>query len=316
MRGRTTPASPHPRSGGRAKTRVRQATGLIAPALAVLAFFFVVPSLYNLRLGFFDLDLASLARGGRFVGLANYDALTRDAHARLALTNTVVWLTLVTVAARLVLGMVIALLLNSAALQRWRLRGIARALMLIPWATPPVVAVATWKWMLEQQYGIVNQVLVALGLISSPIAFFAMTSTVWLAVDTIIVWREVPFVVLSFLAGLQSISREYYDAARVDGANDLAAFKYITLPLLAPIVGVVGLLSTIWTFNNFVYVWLSTRGGPGYFTTVLGTQVYLEAFTNYRLGYSAALGMAMTGILVLFALVYFRVVFRRSLVTS
>jgi multiple sugar transport system permease protein len=296
------------------RRRRRLIVGLIAPAAAVLVFFFIVPSIYNLRLGFFDLDLAGLARGGRFVGLANYAALVRDTHARLALKNTVLWLTLVTVVARLVLGMVIALLLNSAALRRWHLLGIARALVLIPWAIPPVVAVATWKWMLDQQYGIVNRLLVAIGLIPSPIAFFAMTSTVWLAVDAIIIWREVPFVVLSFLAGLQSISHEYYDAARVDGANDLAAFKYITLPLLAPIIAVVGLLTTIWTFNNFVYVWLGTRGGPGYFTTVLGTQVYLEAFTNYRLGYSAALGMAMTGILVLFAIVYFRTVFRRSMV--
>lgn len=296
------------------RRRRRLVVGLIAPAAAVLVFFFIVPSIYNLRLGFLDLDLAGLARGGRFVGAANYSALFRDAHARLALKNTVLWLTLVTVAARLIIGMAVALLLNSAALRRWRLLGIARALVLIPWAIPPVVAVATWKWMLDQQYGIVNHLLVAAGVIPSPIAFFAMTSTVWLAVDAIIVWREVPFVVLSFLAGLQSISQEYYDAARVDGAGDLAAFQYITLPLLAPIIAVVGLLTTIWTFNNFVYVWLGTRGGPGYFTSVLGTQVYLEAFTNYRLGYSAALGMAMTGILVLFAIVYFRTVFRRTMV--
>jgi multiple sugar transport system permease protein len=294
------------------RRRRRLIVGLIAPAVVVLTFFFVVPSIYNLRLGFLDLDLAGLAQGGRFVGLANYAALVQDTHARLALKNTALWLTLVTVVARLIIGMVIALLLNSAALRRWHLLGFARALVLIPWATPPVVAIATWKWMLDQQYGIVNHLLVAAGLTASPIAFFAMTSTVWLAVDAIIVWREVPFVVLSFLAGLQSISHEYYDAARVDGAGDLAAFHYITLPLLTPIIAVVGLVTTIWTFNNFVYVWLSTRGGPGYFTTVLGTQVYLEAFTNYRLGYSAALGMAMTGILVLFGIVYFRAVFRRT----
>lgn len=285
---------------------------LIIPSLCFLVLFFFAPSVYNIRLSLLDISLLELGRGGRFAGVRNYLRLLRDPQVHLAFRNTVLWLTAATVLIRLFLGLGLALLLNGSALRRWRLAGAARTMLLIPWATPPVVAVAAWRWLLDAQYGAVNIFLVNLGLIREPVAFFARTETVWWSVVTIIVWRELPFVTLTLLAGLQSIPEELYEAAHVDGAGGAQAFWHVTIPLLRPVLAVVALLTTIWTFNNFVYVWLSTQGGPGNYTSVLATAVYLEGFSNYQMGYSAAIGMTMTIILVIFALAYFRTIFRRS----
>jgi multiple sugar transport system permease protein len=284
---------------------------LVGPAVVVLTLFFVWPVIYNLLLSFQSVSIFELGRGGRFVGLQNYADLLRDRLTLLSVQNTVFWLTLVTVASRLILGVGLALLLNATVLRRWRLSGLARTLLLIPWITPPVVAVAAWRWLLDGRYGAINQLLVQLGLIREGIPFLAQTSTVWPAIDVMIVWRDLPFVVVSVLAGLQSIQRELYEAARVDGASESRLLIHITLPQLRPVLTVVALLTTIWTFNNFVYVWLATGGGPGDFTQVLATRVFITAFTDYRLGAAAAIGVFMSLIMLVFAIVYFALVFRQ-----
>lgn len=286
--------------------------GLLLPALLVLTLFFLWPAVYNFLLSFRSISLFELTKGGEWVGLDNFIELATDPLARLALKNTVFWLTAMTVGLRLVLGLALALLLNSAALQRWHLSGLARSLVLVPWVTPPVVAVAAWKWLLHPRYGAINQLLVGSGLIDDGIPFLMKTSTVWWAIAAVIVWRELPFVVISVLAGLQAIPVELYDAARVDGASALRLFWHITLPLLRPVLVVIVLLTTIWTYNNFVYVWLMTHGGPGNYTQVLATEMYTEAFTNYRLGYGATVGVLMSVTMLIFALLYFVAVFKKS----
>ena len=196
--------------------------------------------------------------------------------------------------------------------RRWQLGWLVRSLILIPWVTPPVVAVAAWKWLLDARYGVVNQLLVGLGFIDQGIPFLAKTRTVWGAIETMLVWRELPFVVITFLAALQSIPSELKEAARVDGATEFQIQTRIVLPLLRPVIAVVTLLTTIWTFNNFVYVWLATRGGPGDYTQVLATQMYMTSFVDYRMGAGAAIGVVMSVIMFVFALVYFFVVRSRQ----
>lgn len=280
--------------------------------MAVLAFFFFGPVLVNAYLSLQRISLFDLHLGGRFVGLQNFRELLSTTSTWMVLVNTVVWLTVATVTIRLALGLGLALLVNVSALRRWRVAWLARTLLLIPWVTPPVVAVAAWKWLLQPRYGAVNQLLMEAGVLDQGIAFLVRTDTVWWAIIVMLVWREVPFVAISFLAGLQSIPGELYEAGRIDGANALARFRYITLPLLRPVTAVVTMLIIIWTFNNFVYVWLATRGGPGDFTQVLATQMYTEAFVNYRLGYGAAVGVLMSLIMVVFAIVYIRFFFLRQ----
>jgi multiple sugar transport system permease protein len=286
---------------------------LLAPALGVLVFFFFGPALFNVVLSFEKISLFELGRGGSWVGLANFRELLRSPLTGLALTNTVFWLTLVTVVLRLGLGIGLALLLNAPVLRRWHLMGIARSLVLIPWVTPPVVAVAGWQWLLQARYGAINQLLVGLGLLDQGVPFLVRAGTVWWSIVAIIVWRELPFVVIALLAGLQSIPEELYEAGRIDGASPWELLRHLTLPLLRPVTAVVTLLITIWTFNNFLYVWLTTRGGPGESTQVLATQMFTEAFVNYRLGYGAAVGVLMSVIMLLFALIYFNTTFKGSM---
>ena len=151
-----------------------------------------------------------------------------------------------------------------------------------------------------------------MGLIEQGIPFLARTSTVWGAIQTMLIWRELPFVVITFLAALQSIPTDLRDAARIDGANEWQIQTRIVLPLLKPVMAVVVLQTTIWTFNNFVYVWLATRGGPGDYTHVLATQMYTTSFVDYRMGTGAAVGVIMSLIMFVFALVYFLVLFREK----
>lgn len=307
-----SPSRERTRKGSGRRFRRLEPYLLLLPALAVLAFFFFGPVLVNAYLSLQRISLFDLHLGGRFVGLENFRELLSTSSTWMVLVNTVVWLTFATVSIRLALGLGLALLVNVSALRRWRVAWLARTLLLIPWVTPPVVAVAAWKWLLQPRYGAVNQLLMEAGILDQGVAFLVRTDTVWWAIVIMLVWREVPFVAISYLAGLQSIPGELYEAGRIDGANAFARFRYITLPLLRPVTAVVTMLIIIWTFNNFVYVWLATRGGPGDFTQVLATQMYTEAFVNYRLGYGAAVGVLMSLIMVLFAIVYIRFFFLRQ----
>lgn len=283
---------------------------LVLPAMAILALFFAGPALYNIALAFQDLSLFDLGKEGRWVGFDNFAEVLGDPDLGRVLFNTTFPLTIVTVIGRLALGMALALLLNASVFSRWRLGWLVRSLVLVPWVTPPVVAVAAWKWLLDARYGAVNQLLVSSGIIDQGIPFLAKTWSVWGAVQTMLIWRELPFVVITFLAALQSIPTELREVARIDGASEWRIQKDIVLPLLRPVVAVVTLLTTIWTFNNFVYVWLATRGGPGDYTQVLATQMYMTSFVDYRVGAGAAIGVIMSLIMFVFALIYFFVIFR------
>ncbi|MEF2072676.1 carbohydrate ABC transporter permease [Consotaella aegiceratis] len=283
---------------------------LVLPAIAVLALFFAGPAVYNIALSFQRISLFELGKGGEWVGLQNFVELAGEPATYRAFVNTAFWQTFVTVLVRLLLGLAIAMLLNTSVFKRWGIVWLTRSLILIPWVTPPVVAVAAWKWLLDPRYGVVNQLMVQFGWIDNGIPFLARTSTVWGAVETMIVWRELPFMIVAFLAALQAIPSELKEAARVDGASEWRITLSIVLPLMRPVIAVVAMLTTIWTFNNFVYVWLATGGGPGNYTQVLATQMYSTSFVDYRIGAGAAIGVVMSLIMFVFALFYFLFVFR------
>jgi multiple sugar transport system permease protein len=282
--------------------------GMLAPAFVVLALFYAYPTFQNLLVSFTDLSLLGLKRGGNWVGLDNYREFLTGPEFRHVLFNTVVWLTALSVALRLLMGLGMALLLDSRLLRRWRLATLAKIAVLMPWATPPIVAVVVWRWMLEPQNGIVNAVLRDLHIVDDPVAFFADLRTVWPSVVMVIVWNTVPLIAVSLLASLQSIPDELNEAAALDGASRLQQFRYITLPFLMPTIVVLTLMSVFWTFNNFVYVWLATGAGPGTFTNVLATEIYIKAFVDFRLGYSSAVGIVMALVMAGFGVAYYRFV--------
>lgn len=279
---------------------------MLFPTFLVIVGFYIYPTLYNLELSFTDITLLKLRKGGDWVGMSNYWEFLRSSSFFDIALNTVFWLTAVSVTCRMILGLLFALLLNASFLKRMKLSTLARLILLVPWATPPVVAVIAWRWMFDPTHGAINSWLLSTGLISDPIAFVSNLSTVWPAINTIIVWNTTPLVAISLLAALQTVPQELNEAASIDGATKFQEFRFITLPYLIPTLSVLTLMSVIWTFNNFVYVWLATGAGPGTFTNVLATEVYLKAFVDLRIGYSAAIGVTMAVVMALFGALYFR----------
>lgn len=285
---------------------------MLAPIFFFLFFFYGYSTLFNLYNSLTDLSLLGLKTGGAFIGLRNYAELLSSKDFYRVLWNTLFWLTAVSVALRIVLGLLLALLLNSATLRRYKLTTASRLLLLVPWATPPIVAVVVWRWLLDGRQGVINQALQGLGLIDTPIAFLANVDTIWPAIVTIIIWNTLPLVTLTFLAGLQSVPPELLEAAEMDGANAINRFFHVTLPHLMPTAVVITLLLIFWTFNNFVYVWLATGAGPGLFTNVLATEIFIKGFIDFELGFSSSVGMVMAAIMVILGILYFRFVALRE----
>lgn len=285
---------------------------LLTPIFFFLVLFYGYPTLFNLYNSLTDLSLLGLKTGGAFVGLENYVELVTSKDFYRVLWNTLFWLTAVSVVLRIVLGLLLALVLNSATLRRYRLTTVSRLLLLVPWATPPIVAVVVWRWLLDGRQGVINKTLQGIGAIDTPIAFLANIDTVWPAIITIIVWNTLPLVTLTFLAGLQSVPAELHEAAEMDGAGPISRFFHVTLPHLMPTIVVITLLLVFWTFNNFVYVWLATGAGPGLYTNVLATEIYIKGFIDFELGFSSSLGMVMAAIMAVFGIIYFRFVALRE----
>jgi multiple sugar transport system permease protein len=286
---------------------------MLAPTFFFLACFYVYPFVFNIENSFTDLSLFGLKQGGDWVGVANYLELMASPDFRRVLWNTVFWLTLVGVAVRILLGLALALLMTSRTIRKYRLSTICRVLLIVPWATPPIVAILVWRWMLDPRTGAINSGLMGLGLIDQPIAFLATAQWVWPALITIITWNTLPLVTLTFMASLQSLPDELIEAAEVDGASRLQVLRYVYIPHLKPAIIIMVLMSTFWTFNNFVYVWLTTGAGPGLYTNVMATEVYIKAFVEGRMGYSSAVGVVMATIMTVFGLVYLRVIAEREM---
>lgn len=285
---------------------------MLAPAFFFVICFYIYPTVFNVANSLTDLSLFGLKRGGAWVGISNYVELVTSPDFRRILWNTVVWLTLVGVIVRLVAGLGLAFLITSRTIRKYRLVTLVRVLLLVPWATPPIVAILIWRWMLDTRVGVINALLTGLGIVDHPIAFLASADWVWPALITIITWNTLPLVTLTFVASLQSLPSELVEAAEVDGATRFQVVRHIYLPHLRPAIIVMALMSTFWTFNNFIYVWLTTGAGPGLYTNVMATEVYIKAFIDGRLGYSSAVGVLMAAAMVVFGLVYLRMIAQRE----
>ena len=295
------------------KTDRRFVVTMLAPTFFFWSAFMSIRRFYNISNSFTDLSLFGLRKGGEWIGLENYWELVTSRDFRSVLFNTVIWLTVIGVTVRIVLGLLLAFLLTSRTIKKYRLQTIGRILLLVPWATPPIVAILVWRWMLDPRVGAINAALIGLGLTDQPVAFLATANFVWPALITIITWNTLPLVTLTFMASLQSLPSELVEAAEVDGATPSQVLRYVYLPHLKPAIVIMVLMSTFWTFNNFVYVWLTTGAGPGLYTNVMATEVYIKGFIDGRLGYSSAVGVVMAAIMTAFGLLYLRVIAQREL---
>ena len=237
----------------------------------------------------------------RFVGLKNYVELTGDPVFRKVVWNSAVF-TVVSVAVKLVIGLVMALSLHRALVARRLVRGI----LLLPWVVPTVITALAWHWMFDALRGFINVSLLSLGLRSEPIAWLAQPATAMMAVIVVNIWRGFPFFGVSLLAGLQAIPRDLYEAAAVDGASAAQRFRHVTLPGLRPVILVTALISTIFTLNDFNIVYVMTRGGPGIATHILATYTYETGFQALRWGRAVAVSMYLMPVVVVMIVVLAR----------
>ena len=286
---------------------------LLVPTFFFIIFFYIYPTIFNIYNSFTDLNLFKLRKGGNWIGFDNYIELFFDPEVIRVLFNTTIWLTLVGVFVRITLGILLAFLINSNTLRKYKLTNLFQLSLMIPWATPSIVAVVVWRMILDPQVGVINKYMLEWGILTESIAFLSDTSYVWPAIITIITWNTLPLVTLTFLASLKSVPIEQIDAASVDGANKFQTAIYVIIPHMIPSIIIMILMSTFWTFNNFVFVWLATGAGPGTFTNVMATEVYLRAFIDGKMGYSSALGIIMASIMTFFGIIYLRLIIKRNL---
>lgn len=230
----------------------------------------------------------AVARAGKFVGFANFAELWGDPIFRLAVWNSV-YMTLGAVAVKLVLGLTGAMVLS----QEFPLRGLVRALVFLPWAVPGLVAGLTWKWIYDEQAGILNYLLIAGGLTEGYVYWLSDPAMAKISIIIANVWHGLPFFIMMFLAGLAAIPKELHEAAAIDGAGAWSRLWRVTLPQLKDVIAITVMLSTIWTFNSFHMVFILTGGGPAYRTHILPTLAYEYGIGRSRLGMGAAVMVAV-----------------------
>jgi multiple sugar transport system permease protein len=255
------------------------------PAAAFLILFLAYPLGLGVWLSFTD---ARIGQSGEFIGLENYEWLWGDSIFWLSVFNTLLY-TGVASAIKFAVGLYLALLLN----RNLPFKAILRAVVLIPFIVPTVLSAIAFWWIFDAQFSIISWSLRHLGLITANIDFLGDAWNARWSVIFANVWRGVPFVAITLLAGLQTVPPSLYEAATIDGASHWQMFRYITYPLLTPIIAVVMTFSVLFTFTDFQLIWVLTRGGPVNATQLMATLSYQRAILSGHLGEGAAISTAM-----------------------
>jgi multiple sugar transport system permease protein len=256
---------------------------LIAPAFLYLIIIMLVPLSWAIYISFTD---KTIGTDGTWIGFANYTELLQDNLFRKSVWNTLLY-TFYAVTLKMVLGMIMALILNQAI----RARNLFRALLLLPWTLPTFVSILIWRWIFSDTGGVMNHIFQSVGFIRQPLLWLGDAGLAFTSIVTVNVWRGMPFIGITLLAGLQSIPRELYESAAIDGANAIKRFWHITLPMLSNLILLTTVIITIWTLNNFDVVYLLTNGGPANATYVISLYSYQVAFTTLDLAKAIAVSV-------------------------
>ena len=263
----------------------------LLPTFVILTLLVAYPLVNNL--------INSFSQGGIFPTVKNYQKLFADRYFRSDLKNTFQWL-LYTVPFEMVFGLIIAILLNT----KVRMKKLFRTLFIVPWVIPSVVVCIVWKWIYNADYGILNYILQLFGIIQKNQLWVSDPNQVLKCIAVVYVWKIAPFVMIMYLSGLQSMSEDIYESARLDGANWLQQIGYITLPLLFPVMRSVILVSVIWSLNSFVYVYSISGGGPARVSEIVQIFIYKTGIEQYNFEYSAAAANIFLIIVMVIAFVY------------
>ena len=283
------------------KRRIR-ACLLLIPCSLVLLGISIYPVFSSIYMSFRNEHL--LRKDSTFVGFANYVRLLHDKEFWGSVSFTFIY-TFSVVAIAYVVGLALALALN----RNIRGKRFFRAVFLLPWVIPPVIAVTNLKWILHDQVGIINTTLEALGLIDKPILFLAKYGLIRPTVILASAWKQVPFMMITLLAGLQSVPPELYESAQIDGAGYWRQLFSVSLPIIRPLTFINTTLSFIWTMNSFEMIWLMTGGGPNGHTFTIPVLSYYTAFFRNDLSYAATIATFMLLVLLVLTLLNFRAQF-------
>jgi ABC-type sugar transport system permease subunit len=275
----------------------------LAPSLVALAIILALPVLYSIGLSFTDAKLAAGQLQTPFIGLDNYLQLFADKAVGNALLNTL-YFTSVEVVGVIVLGLLAALLLNHP-MARWS--GF-RVLLLLPWAIAPVANAVLWKWIYHSNYGILNTILLQLGLIDNNVTWLGSAFQALNMILVVDIWKSTPFIAILLLAALQNIPKSLYRAARVDGAGTWQQFRHVTLPQLKTALAIAIILQTIWSLRAFDLIFVLTKGGPADGTVVMNFLAYRVTFNFLKFGYGAAIANVIFLTSLLLAILYVRLV--------
>jgi len=274
---------------------------LIAPAALIMAGVTVYPLARSLWISLLKWDLTKPQLGHPFIGFDNYLHVLKDPVFWQCARVTVMFV-IGAVALEIVLGLLLALLLNKNFVGK----NFVRMLALLPWAIPPVVNGIMWKWILNPSYGALNGALYSLKIIENYVIWLGSPALALFMVLLADVWKETPFIMLLFLAALQTIPQDLYEAAEVDGANALQKLFRITIPMIRPTLFVALSLRTIWALKSFDLIYTLTAGGPSNGTNVIGFYTYLKSSVSLDLGRGAAAAYIMTIVVMLVVILYQR----------
>jgi multiple sugar transport system permease protein len=271
------------------------AYAFILPTLLYLLIFQVYPLFESVRLSFTNLSLIKPG-SGKYIGFANYRRLLfDDSNFWKIVANSALWVFGSTIL-QYIVALPTAMLLDQKLFGRSFWRGI----LMVPWVTPTVIMGLIWKWIYDGDYGLLNYYL------STSTVWLGNTSTVWPSLLFTSMWKGFPYATVMILAGLQSIPKDLYEAAYVDGCGGFMRFRKITLPLLAPVLLISCLVSVIISWTKFELIWVLTGGGPGYATSVLPTYVYTKSFVFFDMGLGSAVATISMLFMLVFVIIYLR----------
>lgn len=279
---------------------------LLAPALLIMVGVVFVPVVEAIIMSFKFYDMR-YPNKTQFLGLSNYiEILTKDPQFWPSFGRTLIWV-LFGVGFQFLFGFILALILN----REFRGRGVVRALSMVPWVTPGVLIGLIWRWLYDGDYGVINDLLIRMGILEDGIPFLSRMETALPATIVSVVWQGIPFFALMLLAALQGVSPDMYEAADIDGANFFQKLFRITLPSIRNTLFVTLLLRVIWVMNSVDIIQNMTAGGPAYATQTLSVYVYQKAHV-LNLGYASAMAVLMTLVMLVAAVPYLRSTFKND----
>ncbi|MCL4385085.1 MAG: sugar ABC transporter permease [Actinobacteria bacterium] len=272
----------------------------IIPSAILIAAIDLYPIISGIIDSFLNINLF-INRPIKFIGFENFINLFKDRLFGIAFYKSIIW-TITILAGEMIIGFFIAWLLNRDI----KGRKFFRLMVLIPWVIPNAIAGIIWKWIYAEQYGLLNYSLSKLGIISNYKSWLGSSNIAFWAILTVALWKAIPFVVLVILAAMQSISKDQYEAAEVDGANEIQKFFHITLPSIKNITIIVAILTSIWNFNQFEIIQVTTRGGPGTATLTMPIFSYELFLQSFQVSYASSAATIMLIIMIVPMYIYIK----------